>query len=474
MSAGSDVPRRPLIGRRHPVHSLASWQAGGKNRPSAIGHAFGSERVSLAWYGEPHGRRRWLPALWATAPRGPEPEAKMNDGDCAFAAALHHALRSRVGNLAYSPTSVRIALAMVAAGARGETATEMYDALALPTGEGSHATLGKTLASWAALATPALSAAAADNSAVQVWHERQLLQRRVVLRVVNRLWAQEGHAVRDSFTKVLDETYRAALGTVDFRHDSARAAINRWVADATEQKIKELIAGPLLPDTKLVITNAVYFKARWRSQFETTGTAEEAFLTADGHSVKVPLMRQTAHFGWARLDGATMVELPYGDGNLVMDVVLPADGEVGAPQGLRRLEEAYSIGAMASWIAALGPARVDLSIPRFHVSSPLGLVETLRSVGIVRAFKVPGADFSGIDGTSELFISNVVHQAFVDVDEHGTEASAATAMFSRALGVPPREAPIVFRADHAFLFFIRDKESNATLFAGRVADPSNH
>ena len=391
----------------------------------------------------------------------------MSDGDGAFAAALHAQLRTRAGNLFYSPASVRIAMAMAAAGARGETATEMQRALALPAGNAAHAALGRQLAAWAALATPPLPSTPATDPQMQKWQEEELEHKRVVLRVVNRLWAQAGHHFRDELLQILRDDYRAPLGSVDFRHDAARVAINKWVADATEQKIRKLIVSPIPSDAKLVITNAVYFKAHWADEFSTSATREQPFFAAGGKQVPVPLMRRVGYLQLARLDGAMMAELPYGDGQLVMDVVLP-----NARDGIAHVEEAYGKGALAHWVAALSSARVDLMLPRFRSSSSLELAAQLSALGMPRAFKYPDADFSGIDGTHELFIGNVVHQAFVDVDEHGTEAAAATAVMMRAGAAPPSEKPLLFRADHPFLFFIRDTTSGAVLFAGRLADPS--
>jgi serpin B len=394
-------------------------------------------------------------------------ETQMGDGDAAFAAALHGALRAQPGNLFYSPASVRIAMAMAAAGARGETATELHRALALPAGDAAHAALGKQLAAWAALATPPVPSTAATSPEMQKWQEAELEKKRVVLRVVNRLWAQAGHKFREEFLSILRNEYRAPLGTVDFRHDAARVAINKWVADATEHKIKELLTNPIPSDTKLVITNAVYFKAHWAEEFNASATEQQPFFVAGGREVKAPLMRRVDHVPLARIDGAMMAELPYGDGRLAMDVVLP-----NARDGLARVEEAYAKGAFARWVSALSSARVDVMLPRFRTSSSFELADKLRALGMPRAFKYPDADFSGIDGTHELFIGAVVHQAFVDVDEHGTEAAAATAVMMRAGSAPPSEKPIVFRADHPFLFFIRDTQSGVVLFAGRLADPT--
>lgn len=390
----------------------------------------------------------------------------MSDGDAAFAAALHGKLRAQAGNLFYSPASVRMALAMAAAGARGATATEMLHGLSLPAGDAAHAALGKQLASWAALANPPLPSTPATDPEMQKWQEEELEHKRVVLRVANRLWAQAGHAFRDAFLKILRDDYRAPLGTVDFRHDAARVAINKWVAEATEQKIKELLKTPIPSDTKLVITNAVYFKAHWSDEFSASLTKEEPFFAAGGRQVKVPLMQRTGYVQLARLDGAMMAELPYGDGRLVMDVVLP-----GTRDGLARVEEAYAGGALASWVAKLSSARVELHLPRFRTSSSFELADALAKLGMARAFRYPDADFSGIDGTHELYIGRVVHEAFVDVDEHGTEAAAATAVMMRAGAAMPTDKPVVFRADHPFLFFIRDTQTGVVLFAGRLADP---
>ena len=406
-------------------------------------------------------------ALVAVTTAGARAETKMTNGEAQFAAALHGALRTTAGNLFYSPASIRIAMAMAAAGARGQTATEMHHALALPAGDAAHAALGKQLADWAAMATPGVASTPATDPQMQKWQEQELEQKRVVLRVVNRLWAQAGHKFREEFLQLLRDDYRAPLGTVDFHHDAARVAINKWVAEATEQKIKQLLANPIPGDTKLVITNAVYFKAHWADEFTPSMTRDEPFFVAGGKSAKVPLMRRVGYVPLGRIDGAMMAELPYGDGRLSMDVVLP-----NARDGIARLEEAYTKGAFDQWVHALASTRAEVMLPRFRTSSSFQLADQLAALGMARAFKYPDADFSGIDGTHELFIGAVVHKAFVDVDEHGTEAAAATAVMMRAGAAPPSEEPVLFRADHPFLFFIRDTQSGAVLFAGRLADPS--
>ena len=393
----------------------------------------------------------------------------MSDGDGSFAAALHGKLRGKAGNLFYSPASVRIAMAMAAAGARGETATEMSKSLALPSGD-AHAAFGRQLADWAAMATPAIPPNASSDPEMQKYQEAELERKRVVLRVANRLWAQGGYKFRDEFLKVLRDDYRAPLGTVDFvkNAEGARATINKWVSEATEHKIKELIPhGILTAATRLVLTNAVYFKAHWDEEFSASATTQQLFFVAGGKQVKAPLMERVSHFPIAHIDGGMMAELPYGDGRLVMDVVLPS-----AKDGIGKIEEAYAKGAFGKWVAALSTVRADVFLPKFHASSSFELGEELSAMGMPRAFKYPAADFSGIDGGHDLFIGSVVHQAFVDVDEHGTEAAAATAVMMAAGAAPPTAKPVEFRADHPFLFFIRDTKSNVILFAGRLADPS--
>jgi serpin B len=408
-----------------------------------------------------------LVAMTAASARS---ETKMSDGDASFAAALHGKLRGERGNLFYSPASVRIAMAMAAAGARGATATEMHAALALPPGDAAHVAFGKLLADWASMATPPMRGTQSTDAQTQKWQEEEAEHQRVILRVANRLWAQAGHKFRDEFLKILRDDYHAPLGTVDFQKDAegARGTINKWVSDATEHKIRELIAhGMLTSNTKLVLTNAIYFKAHWDEEFNASATKTQPFFTGDGRDVKVPLMRRIDRFALARVDGAMMAELPYGAGRLVMDVVLPT-----AVDGIAKVEDAYVKGAMAKWTAALSSARVDLMLPKFHASSSFSLGDKLKELGMPRAFAYPDADFSGIDGGHDLFIGAVVHQAFVDVDEHGTEAAAATAVMMKAGSAMQQDQPIEFRADHPFLFFIRDRTTGVVLFAGRLSDPS--
>jgi serpin B len=411
-----------------------------------------------------------IESLLAVALAASAPEMSMRDADTQFATHLYAQLRGGGGNLIFSPASIRIALAMAFAGARGETASEMQHALVLPS-TSPHEGFAASLKGWAALADPAPNPHASSSGAeMQRYYEAELERRRIVLHVVNRLWAQTGHHFQDDFLALLRDAYRAPLAELNFhaQPEPSRVAINGWVSDQTAKKIPELIAPRLITaETRLVVTNAVYFKAQWQAPFQPEATRVEPFFAAGGNEVKAHLMHMTRYFSLGAFDGGQLLELPYASGELAMDVVLPS-----APQGLPKLEEELGHGAWPRWIKALSPVRVDVSIPRFKMSSAFGLAEALGALGMKQAFVFPKADFSGMDGTRELFIGSVVHQAMVDVDEQGTEAAAATAVLMAAGAAPPTQKPVVFRADHPFLFFIRDTRSGVILFAGRVVDPS--
>ncbi len=378
--------------------------------------------------------------------------ANLGEGDAAFAARLYGQLRGGRGNLFFSPASVRLALAMAYAGARGPTATEMQHALALPAGDAAHDGFAALLGHFAELGR------ASEG------HQRS------VLRVVNRLWAQSGYHFLPPFVARLRDSYRAPLAELDFHKDpeAGRAAINRWVSEQTEKKIPELLARGLVErETRMVLTNAVYFKAQWSEPFYTTNTAPEPFFVDGKKPANAPMMHRTDHMRVGAIDSGQILELPYGDGELVMDVVLPAKKD-----GLPALEAQFAAGALPRWLGRLaGGTRVQLTLPRFRSSASFSLGEALSALGMPTAFRFPGADFSGMDGGRDLYIGVVVHQAMVDVDENGTEAAAATAVLMKAGAAMPADKPVVFRADHPFLYVIRDPVADVILFAGRLVDP---
>jgi serpin B len=390
-------------------------------------------------------------------------------GDLQFATRLYQPLRKGTGNLFFSPESVRIALAMAYGGARGDTAKQMHQVLALEPGRAAHEAIGVLLNSWDALAHP--STAKSSDPELQKHYDAMAEKRRITLRVVNRVWAQKKSLV-PAYLGLLKDVYRAPLGELDFlkEPEPSRTAINDWVAKKTEQKIKDLIAhGMITKDTRLVLTSAVYWKAHWQEPFEAGLTKEGPFFLDPHRQVKAKLMHQTGRFRYRKFDGGEILELPYGEGEMVMDFVLPP-----TKHGVGELEEKLIAGGLPSWLTALKTARVEVTLPRFKMSSSFSLGPTLAGLGMERAFKLPGADFSGIDGTHELYIGAVVHQAYVDLDEQGTEAAAATAVEMLAGSAPPSEPPIPFKADHPFVFLLRDPKSGAVLFLGRLADPTSH
>ncbi len=357
-------------------------------------------------------------------------------------------------NFFCSPFSVSSALAMTAAGARGKTAAQMKKALRFTLkDENLH---------------PAIGALVYDLNAAG---EKDKFQ----LSVANALWGGKGHRFLPAFVSLNKQCYGAGLNTVDFKKDTegARKTINSWVEKQTGDRIKELLArGILDKSTRLVLTNAVYFKGDWISKFEKKETKDAPFHLTARKSVKVPTMFQDGVFGYRKEKGFKLLELPYVGRQLSMIVLLPEEVD-----GLAALEKALTAKKLDDWIDHVYPRRVKIYLPRFRMTSAFSLAKPLAALGMIDAFTMK-ADFSGMDGLApdnpdSLFISAVVHKAFVEVNEEGSEAAAATAVVMRpkngsSHGPPP---PEVFRADHPFLFLIRDRKSGSILFIGRAANP---
>ncbi|MBD3366842.1 MAG: serpin family protein, partial [Candidatus Eisenbacteria bacterium] len=265
------------------------------------------------------------------------------------------------------------------------------------------------------------------------------------------------------------EDFGAGFNTVDFVRDTekARTRINGWVEDETNDRIENLIPrGALDSSTVLVLVNAIYFKGDWKQKFDEEATREAPFMSP-GEATTVDMMHRVDDYGYLADDAAQVLELPYQGGDLAMTVILPTDESDGA---LAALESSLTPELLADWFAGLSERKVDVSLPRFTIhwgTEELG--DDLRALGIVEAFKPGTADFSGIAGNRELFISKVLHKAFVDVNEEGSEAAAATAVGIARTSIP--EPPPVFRADRPFLFLIRDRGTGAILFMGRLASP---
>ncbi len=365
----------------------------------------------------------------------------------AFAFGLYEKLKEVEGNLFFSPYSISTALAMTYAGARGNTEKQMGTAL--------HFTLPQKRFH------PAFACLEAQLKAVQEKCD-------IELNIANALWAQEDYAFLREFLDLIQSNYGTVLNHVDFKGacEAARKQINAWVEQKTKDKIKDLIKpGILNALTRLVLTNAIYFKGRWESQFKKERTKESPFWLSIDKSIEVPMMTQKRQFRYMESDSLQLLELPYVGDDLAMIVLLPRKVD-----GLAQLEADLSVENLNVWAGRLKKREISVFLPKFKMTSQFRLSETLASMGMPDAFG-GNADFSGIDGTKDLFISAVIHKAFVDVNEEGTEAAAATAVVISLTSVPSTPPP-TFRADHPFVFLIRDNHSGNILFVGRIVNPN--
>jgi serpin B len=362
-----------------------------------------------------------------------------------FALSLYGALFDGEENLFLSPHSLSAALAMTYAGARGETERQMAEAL--------HFSLPQ------AQLHPAFNALD-QTLARRSQGESMAFQ----LRIGNAVWGQEGDTFLEPFLDTLAENYGAGMQLVDFRQaEEARGQINNWGSDQTENRIEELLPpGALNPATDLVLTNAAHFQAAWLQPFAEDATHDAGFTLLDGSQVMVPTMEQVASLGYAELPDVQAVELPYAGGELSMVILLPDEGSFDS------FARALDADQLDTILGALAPTSLHLALPRFRYDAGFELRDALTDLGIVDAFD-DRADFSGIDGTHELFVKQVYHQAFVDVDEAGTEAAAASAVTVARKGA--LMADLGVRVERPFLFLIRDMDTNAILFLGHVVNP---
>jgi len=352
-------------------------------------------------------------------------------------------------NLFMSPFSIRVALAMCAVGARGETRRVMADLIGAPE------SVEEQNRQYARL----LKSIQGDGD------------RPFQLVTANALWGQQGYHFKPDFMKAVTEFYGGSFHEINFRAqpDEAVRAINAWVSDKTRDKIRELVKRDFINgDTRLVLTNAIYFKGQWEKEFELTDTRDEDWNGLD-RTEKVPTMHQQGGYLYYESGGFQALDLPYKGRQLSMLVVLPRKKD-----GLASLEKQWAAGGAYRQVTdgLDHEETVILSLPRFKLETEFKLKPVLCGLYAELAFS-DEADFSGI-GEEPLKISEVVHKAFVEVNEEGTEAAAATAVgmiLCAGLGSPP-PPPKLFKADHPFLFFIRDRRTNAVLFSGRVLDPT--
>ena len=390
-----------------------------------------------------------------TAPGASESDvAALVAGNSAFAFDLYRVLIDSGENLFFSPHSISLALAVAYSGARGETERQMADVLGfgLPQ-ERLH---------------PAFNAL--DLSLQSGEDDGDSGDFR--LSVANSAWGQEGYGFLPEFLDGLAVNYGEGMRAVDFRRnpEDARVRINDWVAEETGERIKDLIPQGAIDDlTRLALVNAIYFKAAWRSPFDENATSDRPFHLLDGSERDVPMMRQQSRLRYAAGDGFQAVELPYEGGQVAMTVLVPDSGR------FEEFQDSLDGPSFRGIVESLDRRQVRLSMPRFEMESSFGLTDALQSMGMTDAFDGQSANFSGMDGRSCgggvcLVISNVVHKAFVSVDEEGTEAAAATAVLVGVTSADPT-APIELVIDRPFLFVIRHQATGAILFVGRVLEP---
>jgi serpin B len=368
-------------------------------------------------------------------------------GNSSFALELYQALRGQDGNLFYSPFSISLALAMTFAGARNETERQMAGTLRFTLSQEALHQAFNALDQ--ELASRGAGAAGKDGKGFR-------------LNIVNAVWGQRDFRFLASFLDTIAENYGAGIRLLDFikEPEKSRVTINDWVSEETEERIKDLIpAGAIDALTRMVLTNAIYFNAAWQHPFAKEATAEGLFHLLDGSEVTKQMMTQTESFGHMAGGGYQVVELPYDRDELSMVVVLPDEGR------FEEIEACLDAGFLGAALERVRYGQVRLTMPKWEFESEFGLKDVLAGMGMPVAFS-DAADFSGMTGNPDLAISEVIHKAFVAVDEAGTEAAAATAVIMRLTAMPG--GPVEVTIDRPFVFFIRDIQTGSILFAGRV------
>ncbi len=361
-------------------------------------------------------------------------------------------IKQAEGNLFFSPYSISTALAMTYEGARGNTAQEMASVLKLPV-EGENSASREKIA----------SAFGALQKQLQADKETSGYQ----LNVANALWGQKAYPFLPEFIDLNKKYFESGLNEVDFaKSEEARKTINTWVEDKTNDKIKDLMPpGSIDALTRLVLTNAIYFKGDWAAKFKEENTKETDFHVTDQKTVKVPMMYQKETFEYAQLDNMQLLQMPYKGDKLSMLIILPKTiGDMDS------IESNLNLQTLQTNMKQMHKKELDVYLPKFKMTcGTLDITRILTQLGMKDAFS-NAADFSGMSGRKDLYISSVMHKAFVEVNEEGTEAAAATGVTMRLLSIA--EPPPVFRADRPFVFMIRDNVSQSILFIGRVVNPT--
>lgn len=381
--------------------------------------------------------------LAAEAPAGTSADAVVK-GNTAFALKMHQELSSKEGNLFFSPYSISSALAMTYAGARNNTAAEMKEALHFPAGP---------------------DAMCASFGELQEGLNRLQQAGDIKLSIANAIWAEKSYAFLPAFMDLVQKEYRSKIALADFVGNAEKEmkAINSWVEKQTNGKIKDLIPqGALDALTRMVLVNAIYFKGDWASQFKERHTRERDFHISAEEKVKAMMMYQQGKFRLAADADTQALEMPYKGEALSMLVLLPKE-----KNGISKLEKTLTAKKLDDLIGGLRETTVQVTFPKFKIETGYDLIPPFKNLGMKDAFG-KRSDFSGMDGTRNLYISAILHKAFVEVDEKGTEAAAATAVVMKERSAPryPR-----FNANHPFLFLIRDNATGSILFMGRIVDP---
>ena len=368
--------------------------------------------------------------------------------------------RQRAGgsqdNLVFSPHSISLALAMAYAGARGETETQMAQVLQfrLPQGE----------------LHPAMNALNRDVTTLPEHVDDDAFR----INIANSVWGQKGHPFRDEYLRILKDSYGDEMRETNFqgKPEESRVEINDWVADETEERIRDLIPPrEIKPNTALVLANAIYLDAQWLHPFDRFDTSRKPFFLLDGTEAQVPSMTHSNELAYVQGGGYQAVELPYRGGSAAMIILVPDQG------GLAQVEETLDEALLMEITSGMELKLVRLTLPKFEMEHSMELPQTLSAMGMPKPFSESAADFRGIDGRSCpqdgglcLYVSQVAHKAFIKVDEEGTEAAAATGVVARAVSGPPTP-DVILNIDRPFIFLIRHLRSGAVLFMGRVTEP---
>jgi serpin B len=393
----------------------------------------------------------------ADVPREEAPAASAADvtgvaaGNTAFNADLYGLLGHGEGNLIYSPYSISQAMAMVYGGARGTTETQIADVM--------HFTLSQEALHPAFNALDGELARAAEQSGQDEAFR---------LNIANAVWGQTGYPFRQEYLELLARNYGAGLQLLPFASDPepSRLVINDWVAEQTEDRIQDLLPqGSVTADTRLVLTNAIYFYGAWLYPFEESATADGPFTLLDGSTVTAPFMANSDNFGYRQGDGYQVVVLPYVGGRTAMAILLPDAGQ------FETVEAGLDAQQMTAILSGIEYTEVQLTMPKFEYRSEYSLPATMKELGMTDPFNPGVADFSGMaDTTDELYITEIVHKAFIKVDEAGTEAAAATGVIVGLTSAPVEQ--VIVAVDRPFIFAIYDQPTGTILFMGRVLNPT--